>query len=107
MAARNQPEVGRAWTPEIVRKRIRIAHIVRALQRHIFGDSEMSATQVRAAEVLLRKALPDQSAMQHSGAIEWSKADELPDGLLSHIAAGGRAGTAEQASGQAEPIDVH
>lgn len=29
------------------------------LQRHVSGEIEMTATQVRAAEILLRKVLPD------------------------------------------------
>ena len=34
---------------------------------HALGKNKMSATQVRAAEVMLRKTLPDLAAIQHSG----------------------------------------
>lgn len=58
------------WTPEIVRQRIRITKLIQALELHALGKIEMSATRIRAAEVVLRKALPDLTAVEHSGFIE-------------------------------------
>jgi hypothetical protein len=104
MAARKPRE---QWTPDVVRQRIRTAHIARVLQRHIFGQTEMSATQVRAAEILLRKTLPDQASMTHFGAIEISKPDELADSLLAHIATAGSAGAVEPEIRTPEPAEVH
>jgi|SRR6185503_4212603 len=46
------------WTPDIVRSRIRTTKLAKALQDHVFGKNKMSATQVRAAEVLLARTLP-------------------------------------------------
>ena len=95
------------WTPEIVRRRIQTAHIVKVLQKHIRGKLEMSASQVRAAEVLLRKTLPDQSAITHSGQIEMTKVDELTDSLLAHIASTGSNGITETPFSEEIPSELH
>ena len=36
---------------------------------HAFGKLELSLTQLKATEILLRKTLPDLSAVEHSGEI--------------------------------------
>lgn len=46
------------WTPEIVRQRIQTTKLTQRLEKHALGKVEMSATQVRAAEVLLARTLP-------------------------------------------------
>ena len=53
-----------ATTPDIVRRRIRAGVIVNLLQKHVHGKHPMSSGQVRAAEVLLRKVVPDLAAIQ-------------------------------------------
>ena len=53
MAARNRPGLS-----ENTRQRIKTTMIVKRLQDHIVGDCELSATQIRAAEILLNKTLP-------------------------------------------------
>ena len=74
------------WTPQIVRDRMQCSNIVRRLLKHTMGEIEMSATQVRAAEILLKKCLPDLTSVEHSGEVkhrnveEWSNA-ELVDYL--------------------------
>lgn len=55
------------WTPDVVRQRIQVSAIVGRLVKHIAGKVKMSATQVRAAEILLRKAVPDLASVEHSG----------------------------------------
>ena len=42
-----------------VRQSIRTERLIRALQDHVDGNAELSATQVRAAEILLAKRLPN------------------------------------------------
>lgn len=49
------------------RAKIQCTKIVQRLQQHIDGKVEMSATQVKAAETLLKKVLPDQRSMEISG----------------------------------------
>ncbi len=43
---------------ELVREKIRISQIVNRLQDHAEGNCDMSATQVKAAQVLLDRVLP-------------------------------------------------
>ena len=102
MAARNT-----LWTPEIVRQRIQTSQIMNRLQDHILGKVELSATQIRAAEILLRKTLPDQTAIQHSGTIGVEKPEELNDPILAHIALRGRNGTSEEKGSQEELSELH
>lgn len=47
-----------------VRKRIQASMIVNRLTNHIKGLVELSTTQVRAAEILLRKVLPDLATVE-------------------------------------------
>lgn len=60
----------RAQHQDEVREKIRASQLVNRLQDHAFGNNEMSATQLKAAEILLRKCLSDLSAIQLSGSVE-------------------------------------
>ena len=102
MAARN-----RVWTPDIVRARIQESMIENRLVDHVHGRIEMSATQVTAALGLLRKVVPDLAAVQHSGSIGLSKAEELPDAVLADIATGSGEGIAETQDSQEIPSGIH
>jgi hypothetical protein len=96
-----------AWTPQKVRERIRTSMLARRLQNHVLGRVEMSPTQLRAAEVLLKKTLPDLSAVTHTGTLELVKPEELSDADLANIAIGGSAGTPETPGSETEPDSVH
>lgn len=52
-----------------MRRRIKATLLLKKLEDHALGlgNIEMSATQIRAAETCLRKAIPDLSAVQISG----------------------------------------
>lgn len=66
MAARkNKVKLTEAW-----RDKIRTSMLINRLQNHIVGRIEMSPTQLRAAEILLKKSLPDQQAVVHSGDVD-------------------------------------
>lgn len=52
---------------EAVRARIRGGQIAKQLSDHVLGKKEMTTTQVTAALGLLRKVVPDISAIEHSG----------------------------------------
>ena len=52
---------------EVVKDHIQTTQLIKRLQDHALGIVEMSATQVRAAESLIKKRLPDLAAVQHSG----------------------------------------
>ena len=67
MAARKRSAVGKGTMPPAWRDRIQASMIVNRLTDHVKGDVELSATQVTAATVLLRKAIPDLGALTLSG----------------------------------------
>ena len=79
MAARLDPA-----HDERTRAKIQTSQLINRLFSHANGEVEMSATQVRAAEVLLKKTLPDLQAVEHSGdpekpmrmTFEWLKPNE-------------------------------
>jgi hypothetical protein len=48
---------------QAVRDRIQSDRLLDRLEKHALGEAEMSATQLRAAEILLKKTLPDLQAM--------------------------------------------
>jgi hypothetical protein len=52
---------------EEVRERIQTVQLINRLHHHALGTIEMSATQLRAAEILIKKVLPDLSSISHSG----------------------------------------
>ena len=91
----------------ITRERIRTGMILSRLTRHVNGTLEMSATQVRAAEVLLKKALPDLSAVEHKGTLEHRNVRDLTDAELLTIAASGLPGIDSPAEGEDESRGVH
>jgi hypothetical protein len=49
------------------RAKIQTSQLINRLKDHVFGKVELSPTQVRAAEVLLRKSLPDLQNVTLSG----------------------------------------
>jgi hypothetical protein len=49
------------------RDRVKVGVIADRLHKHVIGDIEMTATQVSAAQILLRKCVPDLSSTELSG----------------------------------------
>ncbi len=62
MAARLRP-----FHSEDVRAKIQTSQLINRLTDHALGKLELTPTQVRAIEVLIRKTLPDLQAVQHGG----------------------------------------
>ena len=56
MAARKKLELTQAW-----RDKIQIASIIDRLAKHINDEIDMKPTQLKAAEILLKKVAPDLS----------------------------------------------
>ncbi len=50
-----------------VREKIKSSQLINRLTDHALGDLELSNTQVRAIEILLKKSIPDLSAIEHKG----------------------------------------
>ena len=46
------------------RAKIQTSQIINALFKHVKSENKMTSTQVRAAEILLKKTLPDLSAVE-------------------------------------------
>lgn len=53
---------------EDVRTKIQTSQLINKLQNHVFGKEELSKSQIKAIEILIRKTLPDLSTVhaQHS-----------------------------------------
>ena len=64
MAARKQ-----RWHPEEVRKRIQVSQLINRLNDHALSQNnvKMDKTQIGAANILLRKVLPDLASTTISG----------------------------------------
>jgi len=77
MATRGRP-IGRRHQ-EDVRKKIQASQLINRLHDHVLGKVEMSATQLKAAEILLKKSLPDLQSIDLYGEIhhEHTLADVL------------------------------
>lgn len=53
---------------EDVRRKIQTSQLINVLQDHaLSGDGEISPTRMKAIEILLKKSLPDLTAVQLSG----------------------------------------
>lgn len=65
-----------AMNIEEARKKIQTTQLINRLQNHAYGKNEMTPTQVRAVEILLKKSIPDLSAITLAG--------EGGDGAILH-----------------------
>jgi len=63
MAARKR----RTTVNEKWREKIQSSMLVDRLVKHAVGEIEMTATQIKAADILLKKVAPDLKAVEHSG----------------------------------------
>ena len=52
---------------EEIREKIKTSQLINRLTEHAFGNVEMTPSQVRAIEVLLKKTLPDLSSVEVAG----------------------------------------
>lgn len=50
--------------PDEVREKIKASQLCNRLHAHAFGEIELTATQVKSIEILLRKSMPDLSAAE-------------------------------------------
>ena len=65
------PRSGKAWAPEMrkrIQERLEAGEVAKRLMDHFLGDLELSQTQIKAVEILMKKVLPDQKAMELTGA---------------------------------------
>jgi len=59
------------------REKIAASMLLNRLANHALGKCEMTSTQVRAAEVLLKKVMPDLSATDLSGELNVNSYSEV------------------------------
>lgn len=52
---------------ELTKEKIRASAIINRLREHALGNNRMTATQIRAAEILLRKVVPDLASVEYTG----------------------------------------
>ena len=52
---------------DMVRDKIQASQLINRLEDHALGEVELSQTQIKAIEILLKKSLPDLSAVEHTG----------------------------------------
>lgn len=62
MAARLNPK-----HDQRTREKIQTSQLINRLQSHVNGEVELTNSQVRAAEVLLKKTIPDLATLKHEG----------------------------------------
>lgn len=62
MAARLNPH-----HTDMVRQKIQASVIIDRFHKHFMGSLEMTATQIKAGEVLLDRSVPKLSQIQHTG----------------------------------------
>lgn len=66
MAARKE-RPNRAHANDKCRERIKTSLLLNKLEDHILTNSDLSPTQIKAAEILLKKTLPDLKQLEHIG----------------------------------------
>jgi hypothetical protein len=59
------------------RAKIKTSQLINRLQGHALSNTKLEASQIKAIEVLLRKALPDLSAVELSGNLSVNHEDAL------------------------------
>ena len=52
---------------EDVRRKIQSSQLINRLTNHAIGEIDLTPTQIKAIEILLRKSIPDLAAVQLSG----------------------------------------
>lgn len=57
----------RKFHTDEIRQKIQASQLVNRLTDHAFGNVDLTATQIKAIEVLLRKSVPDLAAVQIEG----------------------------------------
>jgi hypothetical protein len=73
--------------PDVARERIKASLLLEKLENHVLGSTEMTASQVNAAKILLGKVIPDMKAIEHSGGIDNGRDRMTDDELNAAIAA--------------------
>ncbi len=85
-----RPVLNKAWEDDMrrrieeVRKTVKVEDIVKELHACVDGSKILSKEQLRAAEILLKKAMPDMKEIEHTGSVTHEAGDSIQD-LLKAI----------------------
>lgn len=63
---------------EDTRLRIKVGNIINRLQKCIDGTVTLTSEQIRCAQILLAKALPDLTSVEHSGEVQKTYVVRMP-----------------------------
>lgn len=61
------PRIRKIRHDDETRLKIQVSQLLNRLQNHVLGQVEMTPTQIQAAQILLKKALPDLQAIDLQG----------------------------------------
>lgn len=92
------------------RVKIKNSNILNALIEHVEGKRDMSATQCSTGLGLLRKVMPDLSAVEHSGSVDVGDIDKLTDAeIYARLAElrDRRAAANESGNSPIDPVVTH
>src|SRR5678809_1386586 len=89
------------------RAKIKVSQLANRLTNHALGVIELSQTQVRAIEILLRKVLPDLAAIEHSGDVETSYVVRMPEPVKDMAEWSQRVDEQEQALSTPKDLTTH
>jgi hypothetical protein len=75
--------------PDEVRQKIQTSQLLNRLHNHAIGELELTQTQIKAIEILLKKSIPDLSSVDIQGSLEVHDPNRLSDAELASIASSG------------------
>ena len=81
MSNRGRDKTRMPFNPNAVREKIRAIKLIQRLHAHIFDGLELSLSQVRAIDILLKKTVPDLTRTLISADINVRYVAHLPDVL--------------------------
>ena len=83
------------------RKKIQASQLINRLQDYALNGGEMDPSRIKAIEILLKKTLPDLSAVEHSGDMTLRHED-----ALAELDDGQREAGEDEAEGQSPALCV-
>lgn len=84
MPSNNKPTRTEKW-----RENIKASMLVNRLKQHAYGEVELTTSQIKAIEIILRKTIPDLKAIEHygkdGGAIEFKSTSENDKAIIDQF----------------------
>ncbi len=86
-----RPTLNKAFEEEMrrrieeVRKTIKISEIVGELQACVMGEKILTKEQIRSAEIVLKKAMPDMKEIEHTGSVTHEAGESIQEILIRAV----------------------